>query len=358
MKVWKKWMSGLLAGLLFMAAVTGCSQTETQSSQDAQESSSVSQNEGESSEVSQNETSESTEKVSINIAALKGPTGLGMLKLMSDSDAGETQNDYHFELLSDSNDMVGKITTGEADIAAVPTNMAALLYQKTQGKVQLAALNTLGVLYILTNGETVESIQDLKGKTVYATGQGAVPEYALDYILQQNGLEVGTDVTVEYKAEHAELASLLIAGDASIAMLPEPYVTQVLSKNPDISVALNLTEEWEKAAGAESVLTMGCIVVRKEFAEEHKDALDAFLSEYEASISYTNSDPENASTLSEQYDIMPAAVAAKAIPNCNIVYMDGSEMKEKVSAFFDVLFQANPQSIGGALPDDAFYYQK
>lgn len=308
--------------------------------------------------VSSAQQSSAAEKTTIKIAALKGPTGLGMLKLMSDNDAKTSAENYEFTIVGAPDEIVSKISKGEVDVAAVPTNLAATLYNKTSGKIQMAAVNTLGVLSVLTKGENISSIKDLKGKTVYSSGQGSVPEYALNYILKQNGLEVGKDVKVEYKAEHAELAALILSGKAKIAVLPEPFVTQVTTKNKDVKIALNVTDEWNKVAGGKSVLTMGCLIVRKDFAGQHKEAFDAFLNEYKESTNFTNTKVEEAAALSEKYDIMPAAVAKKAIPNCNIVYIDGNDMKAKIPDFLNVLFTANKKSVGGSVPGDDFYYTK
>lgn len=337
----------LAASLLF--TTTACSSSGT----------AFSSSTGSSSAAPSAEESSRADKTIIHVAGLKGPTGLSMVKLMSDGKAGTASEDDQFTLVSSPDEIVAKISSGEVDVAAAPTNLAATLYQKTNGGVQLAAVTTLGVLYVVTTGgETIGNISDLKGKTVYASGQGATPEYALNYILRQNGLEPGKDVQVEYKSEHAELASLVIAGKAKIAVLPEPFVTQVLMKNSSAKVALDLTQEWKKAAGDKSVLTMGCLIVRKKFAEENKAALDSFLKDYKASAEYTNSNVEQAAKLSQEFGIMDSSIAEKAIPNCAIVYLDGTEMKEKIPEFLKVLYQANPKSVGGKLPADDFYYQK
>ncbi|MBW7573944.1 ABC transporter substrate-binding protein [Caproiciproducens faecalis] len=351
MKLTKKILAMGLSACMALSVLAGCS--------DSAVSSGSSKAEQVSSEaVSSAQQSAAAEKTTIKIAALKGPTGLGMLKLMSDNDAKTAAENYEFTILSSPDEIVSKISKGEVDVAAVPTNLAATLYNKTDGKVQMAAVNTLGVLSLLTKGENISSIKDLKGKTIYASGQGSVPEYALNYILKQNGLEVGKDVKVEYKAEHAELAALILSGKAKIAVLPEPFVTQVTTKDKDVKVALNITDEWDKAAQGKSVLTMGCVIVSKNFVEQHKDAFDAFLSEYKDSTDFTNTKVEEAAALSEKYDIMPAAVAKKAIPNCNIVYIDGNDMKAKIPDFLNVLFTANQKSVGGKLPGDDFYYTK
>ena len=291
-----------------------------------------------------------------SVYALMGPTGIGMVSLMEDH-----ADEYAFTLVGAPDAVVSAIASGDADIAAVPTNLAATLYNKTKGNVQLLALNTLGVLSILEMGETIQSVEDLAGKTLYATGQGSTPEYVLNYILEANGL---TDsVTVEYKSEHAELATLAAAGDVDLVLLPEPHVTSVLSQNAQYRIALDVTALFEEAAaknGEENTtMSMGCVIVRKDFAQANPEKVAAFMEAYAQSIEFVNSDVEAASQLVEKHGIMPkAAVAAKAIPNCHIVYIDGEEMKTQIEPFFQMLFAANPASVGGALPAEDFYYSK
>ncbi len=352
MKQTKRFTALALAAFLFASVAAGCgSSTGASSSASTAALSSAAA-------VSEQPSSAPAEKTTIKLATLKGPTGLGMLKLMSDNDAKTAANNYAFTLVASPDEIVSKISTGEIDVAAVPTNLAATLYNKTNGKIQIAAINTLGVLSLLTNDEKIKSVKDLKGKTIYSSGQGATPEYALNYILKQNGLEVGKDVNVKYVAEHAELATLMISGKVTTAVLPEPFVTQVMLKNKNLKIGLNITEEWNKVAGDKSVLTMGCLIVRKDFAEKNKAAFNAFLDEYKTSAAYTTSDVKQAAALSEKYGIMPAAIAQKAIPNCNIVYIDGADLKAKIPDFLNVLFKANPKSVGGKLPGDDFYYTK
>ncbi len=353
MKQTKRFTALALAAFLFTSVMAGCGSNPAASSSVAASAAPSS-----AAVVSEQVSSAPAEKTMIKLATLKGPTGLGMLKLMSDNDAKTAANNYAFTLVASPDEIVSKISTGEIDAAAVPTNLAATLYNKTNGKVQLAAINTLGVLSLLTSDTNIKSVKDLKGKTIYASGQGSTPEYALNYIFKQNGLEVGKDVKVQYVAEHAELATLMITGKAAIAVLPEPFVTQVMGKNKSVKIGLNITEEWNKVAGDKSVLTMGCLIVRKDFAEKNKEAFNAFLDEYKKSADYTTSSVEQAAALSEKYDIMPAAVAQKAIPNCNIVYIDGADMKAKIPDFLNILFKANPKSVGGKLPGDDFYYTK
>ena len=296
------------------------------------------------------------EDAPINVLALKGPTGIGMVQMMDQNDGT-----YAFALAGAPDEAVAAVASGSADIAAVPTNLAATLYNKTNGNVQLLALNTLGVLHILEAGESIQSVEDLAGRTLYATGQGSTPEYVLNYILSQYGL---TDqVTVEYKAEHSELATLAAAGEVDLVMLPEPNVTSVLMNNADFREALDVTELFgqaaEKAGQGGTVLSMGCVIVRRDFAEQNPEAVSAFMDAYTASVAFVNADVEAASALVEEQGILPkAAVAARAIPNCHIVFVEGEEMKAQIGPFFQMLYDANPASVGGALPGEDFYYAR
>ncbi len=266
------------------------------------------------------------DKTTLNVAALKGPTGMGMIKLIDDADKGNTKNEYKITLAGSPDEITGKIVSGEIQIAALPINLAANLYNKTNGKVQLLALNTLGVLYVLEKGEEINSVSDLEGKKIFATGQGATPEYILDYILKENNV----NADVEFKTEHSELAALALSGNADIVMLPEPFVTNVLSKEAGFRVALDLTEEFERVSDG-TVLSMGCIVVNKEFAEKNKQAVKDFLDEYKASTEFVNNNISEASDLIAKYGILASKeLAEKAIPNCNIVFIEGGEMEQKI----------------------------
>ena len=293
----------------------------------------------------------------LRVAALKGPTAMGMVKLMDDAAKGETANDYEFTLAGSPDEIVGSIVQGEFDIAAVPTNLAATLYNKTQGKVRLMALNTLGVLYVVEAGDSVQTVADLAGKTVYATGKGSTPEFALNYVLEQNGL-MG-QVAVEYKTEHGELAALLSQGQAELALLPQPFVATALAQNDKLRVALDLTREWDKAAQGASQLTMGCVIAQRSFLGENAAAAAAFLAEYEASVDYVT-DPANldaAAALVVKEGILPKEPVAKAaLPNCAITFISGEEMKKTASGFLKVLYDADPKSVGGTLPDEDLYY--
>jgi NitT/TauT family transport system substrate-binding protein len=302
---------------------------------------------------------ESKEKTDINVTILAGPTGMGAAKLMSNNTAGSALNNYSFTVATSPDEVTAAVINGSTDIAAVPANLASVLYNKTNKEVQVIAVNTLGVLYMLENGNTINSVNDLRGKTIYATGQASTPEYILRHILIQNGIDPDKDVTIEYYAAHAELATVISSGDIVLGMLPEPNVTAVLSANPSVRIALNLTEEWNKISGDTSILIQGCVIVNKAFAEANKKAVDNFLTEYKESIDYVNANiTEAAQLIADNGILSKAAIAEKAIPNSNIVYIDGDEMKKQLSGFLEILYNANPASVGGIMPDDAFYYKK
>lgn len=296
----------------------------------------------------------------VNVLALKGPTAMGMVSFMNESDQGEiTDENYNFQIVASPDEVTPAIAQKTADIAAVPANLASVLYQKTDGGVQVLTINTLGVLYLVENGDQVQSVSDLKGKTIYASGKGATPEYALNYILEENGLTPGEDVQIEWKSEHTECVAALAEHEDAIALLPQPFVTTAQSKNDSLRVALDLTEEWDniqKANGGNSSLVTGVTVVRTEFAQEHPEIVEDFMERYQESVSYVNDHTDEAAKLIGDYDIVPEEIAKKALPECNIVYIDGSEMKEKLSGYLEVLEQENPQAVGGALPADEFYY--
>ena len=284
----------------------------------------------------------------IRLGLLNGPTGMGAAKLLSDSDAGETVNHYEYAIGSDpSTDIVPKLNNGELDIAAVPTNLAATLYNKA-GSIRLLALNTLGVLHILENGDTVHSMADLAGKTIYSINQGTNTEYVLNYLLEESGLTPGEDVTIEWKTSE-EVTALMASGGIDLCMLPVPAATSVMMQNADVRDAIDLNDVWQEV-GAAGTFTMGCVVARSD------ELVPAILDEYAASIAYVNEHPEEAAALVEQYGIVPkAAVAKAAIPQANMVCLTGDELKG-ISDYYEVLYAADPTSIGGAIPDDNFYY--
>ena len=305
---------------------------------------------------------EMADPIDVNVMALKGPTAMGMVEFMNEADSGTiTDNNYHFNITAATDEVSAALAQGTTDIAAVPANLASVLYNNTEGGVQVLAINTLGVLYIVESGDTVHSVEDLRGKTIYASGKGNTPEAALNYVLTQNGIDPSTDVTIEWKSEQAECLSALMAEENAIAMLPQPFVTTAQAQSENLRVALDLTEEWDALqADSEtpSTLVTGVVVARTAFAEEHPEVVSAFLDRYQESVDYVNANVEDAAQLVGQYDIVTAEVAQKAIPECNIVFIEGAEMKEKLSGYLSVLFEQNAQSVGGALPDDAFYFSR
>ena len=245
---------------------------------------------------------------------------------------------------------------GELDAAMIPCNLAAVLIGRTEGALEIAAINTLGVLYVLENGDTIQSVEDLRGKTIFSTGQGTTPEYALDYVLSKNGIDPDADVTVEFRSEATEVASAMLNDAAAIAVLPQPYVTSVLMQNENVRVALSLTDEWDKVGDGSAMIT-GVCVVRREFADEHPEAVAAFLEEYAASTEYVNANPaEAAEWIAELGIVGNAQIAEAAIPACNIVCITGEEMIAKASGYIDALYEQNPESVGGQVANETYFY--
>ena len=287
----------------------------------------------------------------VRVMTLNGTTGFGMAGLIAEHSAGGTELNYSFSVDTDASNVTAALVNGDCDIAALPTNAAAALYNKTGGKVQVLALNTRGVLYLVTDGSVeVGSVADLAGLTVYVPAQN--PTFIFSHICGANGVEVEIDNSY---AQPAELNAAVAAGEVSVAVLPEPMVTVARSQNPDLQVALDLTAEWDRVSEPGS-LVQGCVVVRSEFAAEHPAELARFLADYEASVALLSSDPAAAAKAIEEAGIFAkAAVAEKAIPNCNVCFVTGEEMQAQLSAFLEIMFETAPQSIGGQLPADDFY---
>lgn len=308
-----------------------------------------------------------TDTAHFRIAALKGPTAMGLVELMSLSDMANemmegkenvvsTGNTYDFTLAGSADEVTPALIKGELDMACVPANLAAVLYGKTNGAVEVLAVNTLGVLYIVENGETVQSMADLKGQTIVAAGKGSTPEYALRYLLTENGIDPDKDVTIDWKSEHSECVAALASGQASIALLPQPFVTVAQNKIEGLRMALDLTAEWDKLDNGSALIT-GVIVARRDVVETNSAAVEAFLEDYADSVAWVNGNNADAAQLIAEYGIIEAApVAEMALPYCNIVCITGSEMKDKLSGYLQVLADAEPSSVGGTLPGDDFYY--
>ena len=327
--------------LLMLLGLVACGQTDNNSSVQTDNTSST----------------EEVKLVETNVYVLSGPTGIGAANLKDKADKGQTEGKYNITVVAQPDEVVAKISNKEADIAAIATNLAAKLYNKTEGNITILAVNTLGVLNVVTPaGVEITSLKDLKGKKVYTTGQGSNPEYIINYLLEKN--EIKNDVTLEFKAEGTELLSVWATDPNAVIIAPQPVATTLTVQHAGSKIALDLTKEWEKVDDT-SALMMGCVVVRNEFLKDNKATVDKFLEEYKASIETANKDIDTTATLCETYGIIPKApIAKKAIPNCNLTFVSGSEMKTKLSGYLTVLYNADKTSVGGKLPADGFYYEK
>lgn len=291
--------------------------------------------------------------VTLRVGAMKGPTSMGLLYLMNDENVNESGINYEFTMATAADELLPLMLKGEMDIALVPANVASVLYAKSEGAISVIDVNTLGVLYIVSGSE-VASVEDLKGETIYLTGKGTTPDYVLQYILAENGFVEG-DYTLEYKSEATEVAAVLAENPDAIGLLPQPFVTAACAQNEALQVMLDMNEEWNKVQGRGMVT--GVTVVRNAVLEEHEAAVQAFLKEHAASARAINDDPATGATYAVEAGIVAKEpIARKAIPNCNITCITGEEMKTAISGYLQVLFDRNPESVGGALPADAFYY--
>ena len=358
----KKTILLLLSLLLSLGLLAGCGAASTASSAPSVPQEQAAQ--PSSSEVPDEEPVDAPSEAAVpvlpevtRVAALKGPTAMGMVKLMQDSEDGVAELDYDF-LLTSIDEIVPKISKGEVDIAAVPANLSSVLYNNTEGKVQVLAINTLGVLYVVEKGDSISAVADLKGKVIYAAGKGAIPEFALNHVLSQNGIDPNKDITIEFKSEPAEIIPLLAQNDNAIALLPQPFVTVALSRVEGTRVALDWTEEWDEISEDGSALLTGVMVVRREFAEQYPDAVELFCKEYSASTEYAQKNVAETAQLVGKYEIVDAAVAEKALPDCNIVFIDGDDMKDSLAGYLAALYEQDPKSVGGKLPDDGYYYSR
>ena len=297
-------------------------------------------------------------KSGVRIAGLKGPTTMGLVNLLDMERSGKASQHYDLQLYGAADEIVPKLIKGELDMAAIPANLAATLYQKTNGGIQVMAVNTLGVLYVVEKGDSVHSFADLKGRTILSTGKGTTPEYVLRYLLTKNGIDPDKDVKIEYYSEASEVTAQMAATKKdAIAVLPQPYVTAAQMKDSDLRVVLDLTKEWNKVCDTQ--LITGVTVVRTAYAEDHPEEVINFLKDYQKSVEAANNDIDGTAALCEKVGVVAkAAIAKKALPKCNIVYRIGDEMKADVNAYLQVLYDASPAAVGGKLPDGNFYYTK
>lgn len=353
----------LTLGLL-CSGLAGCGQAgnngsaaESLVTESTQTESTVADVTAESTVASAEETSQNTDGTVVRVASLKGPTSLGLLFLMDKAEKGETSNAYEFQMATGADEILPLMVKGDLDIALIPANVASILYHKTQGGVEVIDINTLGVLYMVSGEDGLTDFTDLKGKTIYLTGKGTTPDYVLQYLLTANGMSVD-DVTLEYKSEATEVASVLAEDPTAIGLLPQPFVTAACMQNDVLKVIFDLNEEWNKIQGVSgSSMVTGVTVVRKEFLAEHEDAVKSFMEEHKASAEAINADPATGAALAVEAQIVAKEpIAQQAIPGCNITYMDKADMKQALSGYLDVLFHQDSQSIGGGLPESDFYY--
>lgn len=296
--------------------------------------------------------------VKIRVGSLKGPTSIGLVSLMNEAEKGNTDIKYDdFLVAAAADELTAEFVQGNLDIALVPANVASILYNKTDGKVRVLDINTLGVLYMVTGSDGISSMTDLKGKTIYLTGKGTTPDYVLQYLLEKNGIAVD-EVTLEYKSEATEVAAILSEKPDAVGLLPQPFVTVVCTQNEKLSVVLDMTEEWQKVQGEDGgKLVTGVTVARQEFVEKYPELVEEFIKEHKASTEFTETNPdETADYVVELGIIAKAPVAKQAIPKCNIVCITGDEMKAYLSEYLKVLFEKSPESVGGTLPSEDFYY--
>lgn len=378
--VWNKILAAALAGMMLTAcgsstAATEAAKTETSAAAEskapettaapeetkaeettaaAEESSQETTEAPKSESAAETEPFGDTGEGAMKIGSLKGPTTMGLVNLMNEVENGD-KSGYLFEMQTQPDVILGKLVSGDLDVALIPANLAAIAYNKTNQGVSVIDINTLGVLYCVTADESIKSVKDLSGKTVLSTGQGATPEYALNYLLEKNEV---TDCDVQFKSESTEIAAALGNDASQIAILPQPFVTVAMAQNQDLKVAFSLTDEWDMVSEDSKLLT-GVTVVRNDYLEEHKDAVEAFIEDHKASTEKAVSEVEATSELVAGYGIIAKApVAAKALPQCNIVAVTGEEMKKDLSGYLKVLFEQNPKSVGGKLPEDDFYFTK
>lgn len=297
-----------------------------------------------------------TETVTIRIGSLKGPTSMGLVSLMDQTKNGEAGQNYEFTMAAAADEINAAFLKGDLDIVLIPANVASVLYHKTEGQIAVVDINTLGVLYLLESKETVSSVADLAGRTVYLPGKGTTPDYALQYLLEQNGIEIG-EVDLQYKSEAAEVISALSEEPDALGLLPQPAATTACMQQKDLRIALDLTEEWDKVTMDSSLVT-GVTAVRREFLEQNESAVQAFVKDHMESAQFANENVEEAAELVAALEIVPkASVAAQAIPYCNITCLTGKDLRTALSGYLDVLAGQNPEEVGGKVPSDDFYYE-
>ena len=363
-------MKLLAAALAGTIALSGCAKSsdkqassaettiaETESSKEASAASTETSEESADQSSNASENNENASGAAVRVGSLKGPTSMGLAELMDRAEKGETENDYTFTMAGKADELVGSVANGDLDIVLVPANVASILYAKTQGNVNVIDINTLGVLYVVASDDSISSMEDLKGKTLYMTGKGTTPEYVMNYLLSENGLTDG-DVTLEFKSEAAEVASVLKEDPSAVGVLPQPFATAACIQNEALKPVLDLTEQWNLLNKEnKSQFVTGVTIVRSDFLKENEEAVKLFMEDHKASAAYTSEHLDEAAEMVAALGIVEKApIAKKAMPACNIVCITGDEMKSALSGYLSVLEAADAKSVGGQLPADDFYY--
>ena len=365
----KKVLPVLMALAMTAAALTGCAkgagETAAEATTAAAAEASTETSAEETAEAPETESETETESTgtsaaagyTLRIGSLKGPTSMGLVELMDQAAKGEAKGSYEFTMVTAADELLGKIVSGDLDVALVPSNMASIIFNKTNHGVNVLNINTLGVLYVVSSDDSIKSIEDLKGKTVYLTGKGTTPDYALQYLLKANGMTTD-DVTLEYKSEPTEVAALLKEKPDAIGLLPQPFVTVAMAQNDPLKMVLDLTKEWDAVSGeAGGSLVTGVTICRGELFEEHADAIQTFMEEQKASAAFANENvAETAKLVAAAGIIEKAPVAEKAIPYCSITYIDGTDMKNRLYGYLSALYEMDPATVGGELPTKDFFY--
>lgn len=361
----KKLIPVFMALAMTAVSLAGCSSNNQTVTTTAAESQAAQAETGESSEAlpsheetvpaeDTQETTGGTAEGAIRVGSLKGPTSMGLVSLMN---SGASANQYDFKMVTAADELVASVASGKLDIALVPANVASVLYNKTEGGISVIDINTLGVLYIVSSDDSIKSVADLKGKTVYLTGKGTTPDYVIKYLLKANGL-AETDVTLEYKSEATEVAAVLKEKPDAIGLLPQPFVTVACAQNEALKIVLDLTAEWDKVQGEDgSRLVTGVTIVTNDFLKNNEEAVKVFLSDHKVSAEAAVSNPDaTADQIVQAGIIEKAPIAKKALPYCNITFIEGDEMKAALAGYLNVLYEQDPKSVGGKLPADGFYY--
>ena len=354
----RKVRTAILALSLACTVLAGCSASKTEQTTAAPQTEAATK--ATEAETTVEETTEAPAEVSgaeVRVGSLSGPTSFGLVRLMEQAEAGETANAYTFaELSTDPSTFVAPIIQGDMDIAAVPSNLASVIYNKSEGKVEVIAECVEGVLNILEKGESIKSIKDLAGKHIYATGQGATPEYTLRHLLAENGIDPDKDLELQFCTDTTEALSFVSEDEEAIAMLPQPFATAACAQVEGLHIALDLNDAWAELDNGCNIVT-GVVIARKAWAEENPEAVETFLKEYADSYKYLSDETDAACDLIEKYGIVKkAAIAKKALPGCHVVMVTGQEMKDAVSGYLQIIADENPQAVGGKVPGEDFYY--